>query len=132
MMLLTLGIGMLLSAYALRFKDVGHLWSVCTQVLFWLTPIMYPYAADRPIWQEVVSLRERFSNVTLLTFFDLFMRFQPLSILIHDARRAAIFPLTIGIPTVEHAVGFTVFCLALFVGGTIVFMKRSKFFLQEY
>ncbi|HET9074664.1 MAG TPA: ABC transporter permease [Solirubrobacteraceae bacterium] len=41
-MLLALGVGMLLSALFVRFRDIQPIWEVLAQVLFYATPIMYP------------------------------------------------------------------------------------------
>jgi ABC-2 type transport system permease protein len=41
-LVLALGIGMLLSALYVRFRDVQPIWEVLSQVLFYATPIMYP------------------------------------------------------------------------------------------
>jgi ABC-type polysaccharide/polyol phosphate export permease len=41
LVLLTLGAGFLLAPVQVRFRDVGYLWGVALQVLFWLTPIIY-------------------------------------------------------------------------------------------
>ena len=38
----SLGIAMLVSSIAVFFRDLIHLWGVAMQVLFFLTPIMYP------------------------------------------------------------------------------------------
>ena len=131
MTFLALGVGMFLASYSLKFKDIPHLWNVLAQVLFWLTPIMYPYPADRPFFQALLQVPGLIRDISLMRFFDLFVRFQPLSILIHDARRAMIFPFE-NIPSVLHALWFTGFCVLLFLAGTLLFVRRSKFFLQEY
>jgi len=39
--ILIMGISMLLSAYFLKFRDIGHIWSIFTQIGFWLTPVFY-------------------------------------------------------------------------------------------
>jgi ABC-2 type transport system permease protein len=40
--MLALGIGMLLSVLYVRFRDIQPIWDVLTQVLFYLSPIIYP------------------------------------------------------------------------------------------
>jgi len=39
---LALGIGMLLSVLYVRFRDIQPIWDVLTQVLFYISPIIYP------------------------------------------------------------------------------------------
>ena len=41
-LLLTLGLGMLLGVLNVFFRDVGQLFAVVLQFLFWMTPIIYP------------------------------------------------------------------------------------------
>ncbi len=43
--LFTLGIGYLVSALAVFFRDVVHLWGVMTTIWFYFTPIFWPYEA---------------------------------------------------------------------------------------
>ncbi len=119
--LLALGIGMLLSSYFLRFRDLKHLWSVFLQLFFWLTPIIYVQTA-------ISSL----PSTSLGFLFDAFIRLQPLSILIQDARAAILYPDTIGVPGVVHTVLFTTVCALIFVAGLMVFKRRSRYFIQEY
>ncbi len=132
MSLLALGIGMFLSAYCLRFRDLNPLWAIVTQILFWLTPITYPYYSDAPLSAAFISFLQQPLDLSLKGVFDFFVRFQPLSILIHDARRALLYPLTAGVPSVAHIFLFTLICLVVFGCGAVVFQRRSKFFIQEY
>lgn len=130
MTLVALGVGMLLSAYSLKYRDVPHMWSIATQILFWLTPIMYPYtliggslthAARVMIGQE--------SGNSLLS---LFIQIQPLSIIIHDARRAVLYDAIAGSPTVGHIIAMTLVCITIFLSGLAVFQRRQHNFPQEY
>lgn len=115
--LLALGIGMFLSAFSLRFRDIPHLWAVVLQVLFWLTPVIYSLSiidnVTHPLWK----------------FLHLFIHVQPLSILLTDARQAM---LSADVPDAVHASLFTVFCLILFSVGSWIFQRRSRYFIQEY
>ena len=121
----------MLSSFSLRFKDIPHLWSVMTQILFWLTPIMYPYSADRPFFEALLQVPGLMRDISWVRFLDIFVRFQPLSVLIHDARRAMIFSPSQA-PSALHALGFTILCLLLFSIGVLIFIRRSQSFLQEY
>lgn len=128
----SLGVGMILGAYALRFRDIQHLWTVVLQILFWMTPIMYAYKPTSPLIVDASRLVQSNISVSLWHFFDIFIRFQPLSILIHDARRALLYPELLGIPTLFHILLFSGLCVLLFCVGMIIFKKRSSYFMQEY
>ena len=132
MSLLALGIGMFLSAYSLKFRDISHLWSVVLQVLFWLTPIMYYKEIKAPLSREAVQLLMSGGPQNLWGFFDAFIRLQPLSMLMQDARRVLLFYENIGLPTLMHIGGATAVCLIVFLIGAVVFLRRSTLFLQEY
>lgn len=41
--LFTLGVGYIISALAVYFRDMVHLWSVLTTIWFYFTPIFWPY-----------------------------------------------------------------------------------------
>lgn len=130
--LLALGAGMLLSAFSLKFRDIPYLWGIALQVLFWLTPILYAFQPDRPLSQDFVHLFSGSLTLSLWSLLDLFIRFQPLSILLFDARRALLSSASVGLPSVVHTSAFLLICAAIFLLGTVVFRWRSRYFLQEY
>lgn len=130
--LIGLSIGMILSSYALKYRDLQHLWGILLQVIFWLTPIVYPYTPKGTVAQDLENLFSGSLHLSLWSLFDIFIRFQPLSILFHDARRAILYPDTLGIPSLTHAVAFTTACLIAFAIGATIFRKRSRYFVQEY
>jgi len=131
MNLLAMGIGMILSSYSLKFRDVPHLWHVCLQVLFWLTPIAYAYSVKGPITREALQVIEQGVELSIWSLVGLFVRFQPLSVIIDDARRTILTSST-GSPALEHIIAFTVLYALIFVLGFIIFRRRSRYFLQEY
>lgn len=52
----SLGVGLILAALAVKFRDVVHLYSVFITALMYLTPVIYPMSA-LPDWvQKIVSL----------------------------------------------------------------------------
>lgn len=130
--LVAMGIGMILSSYVLRFRDIQHMWTVALQILFWLTPIMYVYRPDSTVLQDAQKIFAADSLTSLWGVFDIFIRFQPLSILIQDARRAMLYPDVAGVPSLLHIAWFTGVCALLFVAGFLVFRNRSRYFIQEY
>lgn len=130
--LIGLSVGMILSSYALKYLDLQHLWNVLLQVFFWLTPIIYPYKPQATIAQDFSNLFSGSGHLTFWSSFDIFIRFQPLSILLYDARRAILYPSTLGVPSLTHAVGFSVACFMLFGLSAMLFRSRSRYFIQEY
>ena len=65
-MLLSLGIGLILAALTVKFRDIMHLYSVFTTVLLYLTPVIYPMSI-LPEWLEKVVLLNPLTNI--LTMF---------------------------------------------------------------
>lgn len=130
--LLALGIGMALAAFALRFTDIPHLWNVLLQVLFWLTPIMYVYHPRAAYSLDLLQVLDGKTDTSLWMLLDLFIRLQPLSVLIIDARRAVLYPDLLGVPSVPHIAACTVATVAIFLAGAWIFHRRSTYFAQEY
>jgi ABC-type polysaccharide/polyol phosphate export permease len=127
----SLGVGMMLAAYSLRYRDIGHLWAVVLQFFFWLTPVMYESQRTAPIFGEIRSILSD-SLPQWHVLFDMFVKLQPLSVLLYDARRVLVFSQTQSFPALDHAVWLSVFCMAVFIVGLVLYRRRSKFFLQEY
>ena len=93
---------------------------------------MYQIRSEHPLSQQFVALFQTGIHVTLFTIFDLFVRFQPLSILVDDARRILLYPDRLGIPSITHFFWFSLICLAIFSAGIVVFLRRSRYFVQRY
>ena len=129
---IALGIGMLIAAYSLKYRDIAHLWGIVLQVLFWLTPIMYPYRLTQPISMSFADLFRLDHRHSMKDVLELMIQGQPLSIIIHDSRRVLLYPLSAGVPSLSHALSVTVVCLLIFFFGRRVFLRRSASFNQEY
>lgn len=129
--LLAVGIGAFLASYALRYRDFPHLWNVVLQVLFWLTPITYVRVFQTSTIAEF--LQHIADPLSLLGWgiFSFFVRFQPLSLILFDGRRALLLE-DGGVPSFLHGATLTMACMGVFSAGMIVFWHRSRFFLQEY
>ncbi len=132
MTLLSLGVGMILCAYCLRYRDIHHLWGIATQILFWLTPITYAYNVHQPIGQAFLSRLGDPGISSVRDAFDAVVHFQPMSILMHDAHRVFLYPATQGMPSIVHAAGFTAVCLLIFGFGVWIYLRRSPHFIEEY
>lgn len=130
--LLALGVGMLLASFVLRYRDIQHMWGVMLQVIFWLTPIAYVYRPDATIIEDARRVLTASSFTSLWDILDVTIRFQPLSILLQDARRAMLYPDTLGVPSLTHVAWFTAACAAFFIFGLLVFQRRSRYFIEEY
>jgi ABC-2 type transport system permease protein len=58
----TLGLSLILATLYVRFRDVGQIWELVTQLLFFATPIMYPLGLLPP-WARSVSMLNPFTQV---------------------------------------------------------------------
>ncbi len=133
MTMLALGIGMMLSAYSLKYRDIPHLWTMLTQILFWLTPIMYPPAqSGGPAFSGAVAFITAAGKSSLGDVFRLFIDAQPLSVIMHDARRVVLYPVLWGVPTFSHTLGALILSGIIFLFGLTVFLRRQESFVQEY
>lgn len=132
MSLFSIGVGALLSSFVLRYRDIAHLWEVFLQILFWLTPIMYRYDLKEPFLTAFLQLPQKLSPPSFNSLLDAFVHFQPLSIMLSDARRALLYGESIGVPSWEHAAGLTAVSILCCIVGVCLFRHRSRFFLEEY
>lgn len=69
--LLSLGIGLILSAITVRFRDVMHLYSVLMTVLLYLTPVIYPMSI-LPEWLKHLVMLNPLTNIIIM-FRDLML-----------------------------------------------------------
>ena len=60
----SLGVGMLLSAMAVFFRDMTHLWGIVTHLLFFLTPLMYHVEILPERVFQLIHLNPMFHYVT--------------------------------------------------------------------
>ncbi len=60
--LFTLGVALVLATLVVRFRDIGQLWELATQLLFYLFPIIYPVGYLWP-WARTLSLLNPFAQV---------------------------------------------------------------------
>ncbi len=56
MMAAALGLGLALSAWNVRFRDVGHIVPFALQILLFMTPIVYPGSLMPEAWRPLYSL----------------------------------------------------------------------------
>lgn len=132
MTILALGVGMLLASYCLKYRDIPHLWGIATQVLFWLTPVTYAYRLDVPLLQTLRQLPEMLQGAAPHHLFDIFVKFQPLSLIMYDMRRVTLYPEQLGTPSLAHVLCMSAAFLLIFSAGVAIFQRRSRYFVQEY
>lgn len=61
----SLGIGLLLSAVTVKFRDIMHLYSVFITALMYLTPVIYPMSI-LPSWLEKIVLLNPITNYLIM------------------------------------------------------------------
>ena len=67
----SLGVGLILAAITVKFRDIMHLYSVFTTALMYLTPVIYPMSI-LPEWLEKIVLLNPITNI-LMMFRNLMM-----------------------------------------------------------
>lgn len=65
LVLLSLGIGLILAAVTVKFRDIEHLYSVFTTALMYLTPVIYPMSI-LPEWLYYVVMLNPLTNILLM------------------------------------------------------------------
>lgn len=116
--LLALGIAFLLGSINVKYRDIGSIWDVIIQALFYAIPIIYPVSM-------VVETSTFAAKIILLN---------PIAQVIQDVRWSLI---TSEATTTVNFVGgwaelFAIgLVLFIFVVGALTFRKRSRFFAEE-
>ena len=105
--LFSVGIGLILSVYAVYFRDLLHLYGVFTTMLMYLTPIFYPLSA-LPNWvKHIISLNPLYHFIT--------------------CTRTIV--LDCAVPSAENVVICLFFAFASLVIGAAVFHKKQEKFV---
>ncbi len=111
----TIGLSMLLSALYVKFRDIGHIWEVSLQGLFYATPILYTPAL----------IPERFRGLIMLN---------PMAQIIQDMRKVLIDPNVLSsYDVLKHGLWLIPYILVgvVFLLGLLYFKKSSKYFAEE-
>ncbi|MDO4713005.1 MAG: ABC transporter permease [Candidatus Saccharibacteria bacterium] len=120
--ILAFGCSLILSTLYVKFRDIGHIWEVVAQILFYATPIFYPLT--------MVAGRELFGvSVSQLIMLN------PLAQTIQDARHNLISPTTVPttweVQTNAIAMAVPLIITALILGiGIWYFSRNSKRFAE--
>jgi len=109
-----LGVSFFLASLIVRFRDIGHIWDVFSQVLFYGTPVIYP----------LTLVPGKLLNIIMLN---------PVAQIIQDFRRIVI---SSDIPSSSHVLGVYAFIpyllvVVIFVFGYFVFQKMAAKFAEE-
>lgn len=70
------GVGLILSVLAVYFKDVEYIWQVCTRLVMYMVPILYPFEKVTNNWTRIIikinplySMIELFRQCVLYGYF---------------------------------------------------------------
>lgn len=115
--ILALGMSLFLSAAFVKFRDVSYIWEVVLQLMFYVTPILYPLS--------------RITNELLQKA----LLFNPMAQAVQDARHAIVSHKT---PTIHSLVSngwlewlpYLIPVLVL-VGGVLYFKKQARYFAEN-
>ena len=105
----SLGVGLLLSAIAVKFRDIIHLYSVFVTALMNLTPVIYPMSI-LPEWLKPIVLLNPLTNI--LQMFRGVMMYNSL-------------------PGIKSILIAAVECVVMLVIGLYVFYKRQDSFILD-
>jgi len=110
--LFILGVSFYLAAMFVKFRDIGHIWEVVNQILFYATPILY----------AIAMVPQAYAKLMILS---------PLAQVIQGIRHAFI-PSAL---TIRDYWGFPflpeIMVLIIFVSGYFVFQKMAAKFAEE-
>ena len=108
-----MGVSFYLAALFVKFRDIGHIWGVANQILFYATPIVYP----------LVMVPNRFAKIIVLS---------PLTQIIQDSRTVLI---GVAAPSTRDywSTGIWPFLLIIFIfiSGYFLFQNMAAKFAEE-
>ena len=117
--ILSLGIALFLGSLNVKFRDVGSIWEVLIQALFYAVPIIYPLGM-------VLNYSDVAARILMLN---------PIAQVIQDARYSLITKETLtGWEVLDNPfmkIIPLVFVVVIFLVGYFVFKKKSKYFAEE-
>lgn len=114
-----LGIGFLLSALYVKYRDISYIWEVITQAAFYATPILYPIS--------LVAERNEFAAKLMML--------NPVAQIIQDIRYVLVTPQTKVLGdfypySLAWAAPLSI-VVAVIILSSLYFRKRSKYFAEE-
>jgi ABC-2 type transport system permease protein len=119
LVLLAIGLALILSALYVKFRDFAPIWEIILQVLFYATPIIYPFTLALNAHPKIAEI----------------LSFNPLTQIIQDFREILITPKTLTthevLPMVLSYVVPLVSVLAFAIVGYLYFKNRAKYFVED-
>ena len=112
---LSLGLGLFLAAVYVFYRDIGHMWDIASQVIFYLSGVVFPYTV----------VPERFRHLFFLN---------PIAQIIEDVRHAVVLPvlpwtvILTGVLPYLASLGLTVATVLL---GLWVFRRLTPSFAEN-
>lgn len=117
---IAMGLAFILSALYVKYRDIGHIWDVILQAMFYATPIIYPISMVLGNHPEIAK----------------FMMLSPVTQSIQDIRHSLIAPDTV--PTTWSMVGQwyiaiipVIITIVLLIVGVVYFNRHSKNFAEN-
>lgn len=117
---IAMGLAFILATLYVRFRDIGHIWDVILQAMFYATPIIYPLSMVSTDYPGIAKI----------------MLLSPIAQPIQDIRRNLIAPETV--PTVWSAFDQwyiaiipIILTVIILVVGIVYFNKHSKSFAES-
>lgn len=112
--LLALGLSLILASLFVFYRDLGHIWEILTQIIFYASAVVFP----------VSRVPERFQSVFFLN---------PVAQIIADVRHVVVVPQAPSAASLVGAVAIIpiLISIALFVCGLLVFTKLSPAFAES-
>jgi len=107
--LVVLGVGYLLSALNIKFRDLSHIWTILLQLGFWATPIVYTL-----------------NMVPVKYHFWIFLN--PVARIIQYSRQVVI---NNTLPDLKGILGSVLLTIAIYVVGYLVYKKREPYFAED-
>ena len=115
LLVFTIAVSLILASLFVKYRDVGHIWEVFLQALFYLTPIIYPLTLiHKQLFREVISI-------------------SPIAYSIQNIREILITPQTITAREVMHFGDILPLIITVIVTiiGLTLFKKMAKSFAEE-
>jgi len=106
---IVLGLGLLISALNIKFRDLSHIWEILLQAGFWATPIIY-------------------SINMIPTKYHFWLYMNPMTRIIQYSRDVVIYG---NMPDLKGIFGSILLTIVIFVVGYLVFKKREPYFAEE-
>ena len=114
-----LGVGLLVSALYVRFRDVGQIWELASQLLFFASAIFYPVGI-LPVWAQKVAFLNPFLQIMQDVRHAVLGSSGP-----NDLTAADVYA-NVGGRTIPIAIA-----VLIFIGGLAFFKREGRYFAER-